>query len=206
MSNNTIESERKSKLRHFFKNQRASFSTAEVTEKSHHISKNFIRYLAPKLLNDKTIAALYISSGNEVQTNIIANYILQKNIILGYPKVTSKQGAMQFVATTQTTSLIPNQLFPNLLEPQSSEVVIPNLIIAPLLAFDKNLNRLGMGGGFYDRSISQIKQTNPKLITIGLAYESQFYHKDLPTNSHDRKMDFIVTENGVIHMKNVVTY
>ena len=58
--------------------------------------------------------------------------------------------------------------------------------------YDKNLNRIGYGGGFYDRYIKKIKK-NKKIITIGLAYSFQKVKK-IPVNEYDIKLDFIVTE------------
>ena len=63
----------------------------------------------------------------------------------------------------------------------------------PLVAFDKNFNRIGYGGGFYDRYIKKIKKRKKIIITIGLAYSFQKVKK-LPINKYDIKLDFIVTE------------
>ena len=63
--------------------------------------------------------------------------------------------------------------------------VNPEILLVPLLAYDKELNRLGYGGGFYDRYISNIKY-NKKIIKIGLAFSFQKINK-LPTNQYDKK-------------------
>ena len=68
--------------------------------------------------------------------------------------------------------------------------------MVPLVAFDKDLNRIGYGGGFYDRYINKIKK-NKKVITIGLAYSFQELKK-IPTNKYDFKLDHIVTNKGII--------
>ena len=60
------------------------------------------------------------------------------------------------------------------------------------MAFDKHLNRVGYGGGFYDRYIRKLKKKK-KIITIGLAYSFQKVKK-IPINRYDIKLDFIVTE------------
>ena len=60
------------------------------------------------------------------------------------------------------------------------------------MAYDKSLNRIGYGGGFYDRYIKKLKK-NKKIITIGLAYSFQKV-RDIPINRHDVKLDFIVTD------------
>ena len=60
------------------------------------------------------------------------------------------------------------------------------------MAFDKNLNRIGYGGGFYDRYIKKIKKKR-KITTIGLAYSFQKVI-EVPINEYDIKLDFIVTD------------
>ena len=54
-----------------------------------------------------------------------------------------------------------------------NKTIEPDILIIPLLAFDKSLSRLGMGGGFFDRTIQYLRSQNSQLITIGLAYDFQ---------------------------------
>ena len=77
-------------------------------------------------------------------------------------------------------------------EPTSNKVIFPNILLVPLVAFDKYLNRIGYGGGFYDRYIKKINKKK-KVITIGLAYSFQKVSK-IPANEYDMKLDYIVTE------------
>ena len=66
----------------------------------------------------------------------------------------------------------------------------------PLVGFDKNLNRLGYGGGYYDRYIKKIKSIK-KILTIGLAFSFQEIKK-VPIDSYDQKLNFIYTEKGFL--------
>mgnify|MGYP001455330391 FL=1 len=77
-------------------------------------------------------------------------------------------------------------------EPISNKIKYPSILLVPLVAFDKNFNRIGYGGGFYDRYIKKIKK-NKKIITIGLAYSFQKVKK-IPTNKNDVKLDYILTD------------
>ena len=77
-------------------------------------------------------------------------------------------------------------------EPTSNKIMYPSILLVPLLAFDNNFNRIGYGGGFYDRYIKKIKK-DKKIITIGLAYSFQRVKK-IPTNKYDMKLDFIITD------------
>ena len=76
-------------------------------------------------------------------------------------------------------------------EPISDKVIYPNILLVPLVAFDKSFNRIGYGGGFYDRYIKKIKK-NKKITTIGLAYSFQKV-REVPINNFDIKLDFVVT-------------
>ena len=71
----------------------------------------------------------------------------------------------------------------------------PDILLVPLLAFDKQKFRLGYGGGYYDRYIQKILNIK-KILTIGVAFSFQEVLK-LPINKHDKKLDFIFTENYI---------
>ena len=77
-------------------------------------------------------------------------------------------------------------------EPISNKTKFPDILLVPLLAFDKNFNRIGYGGGFYDRYINRLKKIK-KIITIGVAYSFQKVKK-IPVEKYDIKLDFVVTE------------
>lgn len=80
---------------------------------------------------------------------------------------------------------------------EASPIAMPpkglyDVIFVPMLAFDESLNRLGMGGGWYDRFLV----TQPQAIKIGLAFEVQRVNH-VPVETHDVAMDVIVTERHV---------
>jgi 5-formyltetrahydrofolate cyclo-ligase len=82
---------------------------------------------------------------------------------------------------------------------EASPVLVPEIILSPLLAFDRKGYRLGYGGGFYDRSIEQISKAQ-SVIVIGLAYSAQEV-ETVPTETTDQKLDFLITEKEVISFK-----
>ena len=81
-------------------------------------------------------------------------------------------------------------------EPISKKIVHPEVIFIPLVGFDKNLNRLGYGGGYYDRYLKKMNRRK-KILKIGLAMEVQKIEK-IPTDKYDQKLDYIVTNKSVI--------
>ena len=80
-------------------------------------------------------------------------------------------------------------------EPVSSKLYYPDILLVPLVAFDKYKFRLGYGGGYYDRYIQKIKKIK-KILIIGMAFSFQEV-KVLPINKYDKKLDFIFTENYI---------
>ena len=77
-------------------------------------------------------------------------------------------------------------------EPVLSKIIYPDILLVPLVGYDKDLNRLGYGGGYYDRYIEKIEKFK-KVIKIGLAFSYQKL-KIIPINQYDKKLDFIITE------------
>ena len=81
-------------------------------------------------------------------------------------------------------------------EPEIKNIIYPDILLIPLVAFDKNLNRLGYGGGYYDRLIEKLSKKK-KIIKIGLALSIQKVDK-VPINVYDKKLDYVVTNKYII--------
>ena len=81
----------------------------------------------------------------------------------------------------------------------AAPVLVPDTVLVPLVAFDANGDRLGYGAGYYDRTLEQLRQSNKALQVIGIAYALQQVESIAP-ESHDQKLDAIVTEQGVIRI------
>ena len=69
-------------------------------------------------------------------------------------------------------------------------------MLVPLLAFDNNKFRLGYGKGYYDRYLNKYLKTFKNILTVGVAFSFQKYHK-LPINDKDIKLNYILTEKGI---------
>tara|TARA_B100001057_G_scaffold215557_1_gene215790 strand:+ start:55 stop:594 length:540 start_codon:yes stop_codon:yes gene_type:complete len=149
--------------------------------------KNILKILKKNKIKGKIIGGYY-----PYNYEVDAIKILEKFETLNYkvslPKI-KKNSQMDFFYWSRKDSLIINKY--GIPEPSSNKVVYPNILLVPLVAFDKNFNRIGYGGGFYDRYINKIKMIK-KIVTIGLAYSFQKV-KEIPVNEHDIKLDFIVT-------------
>lgn len=80
--------------------------------------------------------------------------------------------------------------------PQEGAWIEPEILIVPLVAFDRTGGRLGYGGGFYDRTLEMLRARRPTL-AIGFAYSAQ-EAASLPLEPTDQPLDVIVTENEVL--------
>lgn len=81
--------------------------------------------------------------------------------------------------------------------PAAGDWLVPQIVIVPLVGFDPQGNRLGYGGGYYDRSLQALRAANPDLRAIGLAYGAQELAA-VPTEPTDERLDAVVTEAGRI--------
>ena len=74
--------------------------------------------------------------------------------------------------------------------------IVPDVMLVPMLAYDNQNNRLGYGGGFYDRYLNKYLKINNNILTIGIAFSFQKHHK-LPVSNNDVKLNYILTEKGI---------
>jgi 5-formyltetrahydrofolate cyclo-ligase len=113
-----------------------------------------------------------------------------KNILL---PVIEENNRMNFFPWKKNHVLFVNKF--GILEPHKTKFKIPNLILLPILAFDRNKYRLGYGKGFYDRYLNKYSKKISNILTVGVAFSFQKHHK-LPMNKNDVKLDYILTEKG----------
>jgi 5,10-methenyltetrahydrofolate synthetase len=80
----------------------------------------------------------------------------------------------------------------NIPYPADGEVVVPDIVLAPLIGFDAHCFRLGFGGGFFDRTLAALR---PKPVAIGVGYAEAEIRTIYP-QPHDVRMDWVVTGKG----------
>lgn len=76
----------------------------------------------------------------------------------------------------------------------TAEVVEPDVVLVPLLAFDARGYRLGYGGGFYDRTIARLRAMKP-VVAVGIAYDEQEVDA-VPHADYDERLDWVLTPSG----------
>ena len=170
-------------------------------KKKHFESKKFnfdiiFKLIRKHFLKRKIIIAGYYPSYYEVNILNFLEKASKNNFKIVLPVIKSSN-IMHFKSWIFKEPLYVNKF--GMLEPKSSgENTIPDLIMVPLVAFDKHLNRIGYGKGYYDRSLKKISKIKKDSISLGIAYSFQKCQK-IPTNKHDFKLDYIFTEKGIIN-------
>ena len=173
--------------------------------KKKNFSKNFrieFKDLSKILKKEKNLNKTvggYYPYNFEIDILNILNKFEKLNYIISLPKI-KKNSKMDFFQWSAKDPLVINKY--GIPEPISQKIIYPNILLVPLVAFDKNLSRVGYGGGFYDRYIKRIRK-NKKIITIGLAYSFQKVKKII-TNKYDVKLDYIITEKNNYH-ENIIS-
>tara|TARA_Y100000389_G_scaffold153703_1_gene154019 strand:+ start:293 stop:835 length:543 start_codon:yes stop_codon:yes gene_type:complete len=134
----------------------------------------------------------YYPYNYEIDGIEILEKLEKENYKISLPKIRNNS-KMDFFSWSSKNPLQLNKY--GIPEPVSNKVIYPAILLVPLVAFDKHNNRIGYGGGFYDRYIKKIRK-NKKIITIGLAYSYQEVQK-VPVDKNDMKLDFIITSKKI---------
>ena len=143
--------------------------------------------LKKKIFKNKIVGSYY-PVNFEADTFQLMKMFKQKGYKLSLPVISSKYD-MNFYTWNLNDPLYVNKY--GIPEPKLKIKVIPSILLIPMVAYDKRLNRLGYGGGYYDRFLEKYEKKN--ILKIGLAITCQEVKK-VPTNNFDKKMDYILTE------------
>ncbi len=153
-------------------------------------SKKLLIFLKKKNIKSKNIGGYYSFNFELDITNTLKT--LHKNKYrISLPAV-SNNNIMNFYQWSPDDPLKINKY--GIPEPLTKKKIFPDILLIPLVAFDNELNRLGYGGGYYDRYISKFKN-NHKIVKIGIGFSFQRV-KSLPINEYDKKLDYVITEQN----------
>ena len=180
-------SDQKQQLRKLLIKKRKSFHKISEEHKN-DITHNLIYFLNKnKYLKEGNKIALYWPIGSEIDTRPSLAALNEHKIIISI--ASTEKTNIKFRLWKPNTRLEINKLGVNI---NSVEIKNPDVIICPLIGFDKNLNRLGRGGGYYDK----ILFNNQNAVKIGFAYSIQ-ESDSLPIEKHDISMNAIITEKSI---------
>jgi 5-formyltetrahydrofolate cyclo-ligase len=169
-------------------------SEKQRTAKSKKACRNLIS--TPQFQNASTIM-LYLSLPYEADTTEAILCAWQLDKIVAVPKISWQQKYMMPVQinSLETGFLTEVTGLRNPLEGVPMAIEEIDLVVAPALGFDRKGNRLGHGGSYYDRFFAN---TAIKAQRCGFAFAEQMI-EDVPMRDHDKQMDFLVTDEEIIH-------
>ena len=148
----------------------------------------FLKFFENNKLNNKIIGGYY-PYNYEMDILKILKVLEKKKYKISLPKI-RKKNQMNFFEWSYDEPLSISKY--GIPEPISKKIIYPDVLMVPLVAFDDELNRLGYGGGYYDRYLAKLFKKK-KIIKIGIAYSFQKLQK-IPTNKYDIRLDYIITE------------
>ena len=151
-----------------------------------------IQILKKEKINKKIIGGYY-PINFEIDDLVLLRKFEKNKFKISLP-VIKKNFQMDFYKWTFSSPLKVNKY--GIPEPEIKSIVYPDILLIPLVAFDKNLNRLGYGGGYYDRLIERLSKKK-EIIKIGLAFSIQKVDK-VPINVYDKKLDYVVTNKYIV--------
>ncbi|MDE0045082.1 MAG: 5-formyltetrahydrofolate cyclo-ligase [bacterium] len=136
----------------------------------------------------------YIPVGSELDVLPLARAAHAGGHEVGMPVVVARDRPLVFRAWTPGDRLeagawnIP-------IPPADAAPVVPSLLLVPMLAFDSGGYRLGYGGGFYDRTLQELRRSGRTVTAVGVCYAGLEVDA-VPRQNHDARLDWIVTEDG----------
>lgn len=178
-------------IRKIVKLKKSELSSEDVLVYSHKVCQKF---LEQDFYKTATAVYPYLAYNTEILTNEIIERAWQDGKKVAVPKVLD-DGIMEFYYIDSFDSI--SEGYCGIPEPSGGRVAKDEkvLILMPGLAFDKNHNRIGYGGGFYDRYLERYADTD--FTKISFAYDFQIF-EELEVEGHDQKIDAVITEYGVL--------
>jgi 5-formyltetrahydrofolate cyclo-ligase len=164
-----------------------------ISKKNNQINfEKIVSLLKKEKITKKTIGG-YFPVNFEVDDLALLKRFKRINFEVSLP-VIKKNFQMDFYQWKFSDPLVVNKY--GIPEPEAKNIVYPDILLIPLVAFDKDLNRLGYGSGYYDRLIAKLSKKK-KIIKIGLAFPEQRIN-NVPINRYDQKLDYIITKKYII--------
>jgi 5-formyltetrahydrofolate cyclo-ligase len=145
-------------------------------------------------LKEGQIVAAYWPIDHEFDVRYIIDDIFKRGFRVALPVASRTTREMAFSQWDGKTDLVKGQF--GVFVPHPECFVEPDVVLVPMLAFDRKGNRLGRGGGHYDATLAALRKKR-NILAIGVAYAAQAVLFNLPVEDHDQKLDMIITPAGV---------
>lgn len=184
----------KSSLRSSCITKRDAISIENHETWSFAVCEKLATYLSTLPVTGKQLA-LYNATHSELDIAPVLHALDAEGITVGLPVVQTSSRELAFYRFFSTLPMTQGTF--GILEPQHFEQIIPDIIIVPLVGFDRTGQRLGYGKGYYDATLTALRRTNPTLLVIGVAFSAQEVDS-IPVDRHDEKLNLIITEKEII--------
>jgi len=188
--------ERKKKLRETFLKTRDNLSKAVYLQKCTRIFEHTCEWVNSLNINHAH-CYLSINDRNEVKTDEIIGWLIRNHFTVSVPVVNFKKNTLEHYQISKFDNFILNKWGVREPKPEArirrTEPVLFDIIFVPVVATDREKNRLGYGKGFYDQFLS-----NTTAVKAALAFDCCISDQPLPVESFDIKMDLIITDRGII--------
>lgn len=135
----------------------------------------------------------YVPQDHEIEPGGLMHLFRQQGARLCLPMIAVKEAPLSFRAWDFGQKL-EEGIFGTRQPVATQMSVTPDILLVPLLGFDRFGHRIGYGGGYYDRTLADLRAVHD-VLAIGLAFEGQRVDA-LPREPHDEPLDWIVTENA----------
>jgi 5-formyltetrahydrofolate cyclo-ligase len=146
--------------------------------------------LRPLIATQPGILGVYWPFRAEFDPRPLIDWAVAAGRTVALPVVIDKKGPLEYRAWRPGERLVDGVW--NIPVPEKRDVVVPAIVLAPLVGFDRTFYRLGYGGGYFDRTLASL---SPSPLAIGVGFEFQLLETIHP-QSFDVKMGAIVTEAG----------
>jgi len=182
-------------LRANLKETRESLTSGFAAAASSRVQSAFLR---ADFYRESQAVILYCALANEVSTDTILSDALASGRAIFFPRLDRARNALSLCKVENRSDLAPGAY--GILEPETPAIDIqslpPCVVVVPGVAFTMRGERMGRGGGHYDRLLAELTELAPHAISVGLAYSFKLLDH-LPQSGWDRRLNFVVTESAI---------
>lgn len=198
LSASDLTSFSRDQIRQALRTKRHSLNSKQQAEAAIHLLRLILKL--PQFLKAKRVA-IYLASDSEMDLTALAHQCWSMGKEVYLPVIHNiKSRELWFIRYEPDTPLIPNKykiLEPNPRTNQKLAAHLLDMVFLPLVGFDQQCHRLGMGGGFYDTAFAFKKQkTKSKPLLVGVAHECQKI-AELPQAEWDVSLDWVVSDQAI---------
>tara|TARA_R110000787_G_scaffold140526_2_gene254068 strand:- start:276 stop:866 length:591 start_codon:yes stop_codon:yes gene_type:complete len=180
-------------LRLIAQGRRAEAHRARAAAAGSGLAERFVAALASRLI-PRSVVSLYLPMRDEIDTLPLAAALDRLGVVTALPVMQGSAAPLAFRIWRSGDELVRRAFGVD--EPAAGARARPDILAVPLLAFDAAGNRLGYGGGYYDRTLAALRRDG-RVLAVGVAYDEQEVPA-VPVDDWDERLDMVVTDCRVL--------